>query len=111
MIAHEPDFVAALRALDILLPEDSPAATIKILALARQSVDLLAKPFRSGTFDFADPAFMKAIYDLGEENRKDKSLRQMRGARGPAESIYLNRAFFGLYSLLHRLRAEVRTRK
>ena len=32
-------------------------------------MDLLAKPFRSDTFDFADPAFMKAIYDLGEESR------------------------------------------
>jgi hypothetical protein len=79
----------------------------KILALARQSIGLLARPFLSATFDFADPAFMKAIYDMGEANRKDKSLRQLRGARGPAESVYLNRAFFGIYSLLHRLRAEV----
>jgi len=100
-------FPAALRALDILLPEDSPQAAEKILALARQSVGLLARPFLNATFDFADPAFMKAIYDMGEANRKDKSLRQLRGARGPAESVYLNRAFFGLYSLLHRLRAEV----
>lgn len=100
-------FPAALRALDILLPEDSPPMAEKILALARQSIGLLARPFLSATFDFADPAFMKAIYDMGEANRKDKSLRQLRGARGPAESVYLNRAFFGIYSLLHRLRAEV----
>ena len=77
--------------------------------LARQGIELLAKPFRTAVFDFADPAFMQGIYELGEANRKDKTLRQMRGARGPAESVYLNRAYFGLYSLLHRLRAEVRT--
>ena len=54
---------------------------------------------------------MKAIYDLGGTNGRDKSLRKLRGARGPAESIYLNRAYFGLYSLLHRLGATVTTRR
>jgi hypothetical protein len=108
---HGPAFTDSLRALQILLPDDTPASTEKILTLARQSVALLAKPFLTPTFDFADPGFMKAIYDMGEANRKDKSLRHLRGARGPAESVYLNRAFFGLYSLLHRLRAEVVTRR
>ena len=109
VLHDESTFHAALRALEIILPEDTPAAIAKITALIHQSIGLLAKPLRSTTFDFADPAFMKAIYDLGETNRKDKTLRRLRGARGPAESIYLNRAYFGLYSLLHRLRAEVRT--
>ena len=101
-------FADALRELSILLPEDTPETTAKILTLARQSIELLARPFQAGIFDFSDPAFLKAIYDMGEANRKDKSLRSLRGARGPAESVYVNRAYFGLYSLLHRLRAEVR---
>ena len=109
VLHNEAAFQTALQDLDILLPQDAAADTAKITALVHQSIDLLAKPLRSSTFDFADPAFMKAIYDLGETNRKDKTLRHLRGARGPAESIYLNRAYFGLYSLLHRLRAEVRT--
>jgi predicted unusual protein kinase regulating ubiquinone biosynthesis (AarF/ABC1/UbiB family) len=111
VLDHEPAFLQALRDLDILLPGDNPDKTAAIVALARQSIDLLAKPLRSTTFDFADPAFMKAIYDMGDANRKDKSLRQLRGARGPAESVYLNRAYFGLYSLLHRLKAEVVTQR
>ena len=109
VIDHDPSFRAALEALNILLPGDSAAATGKILTLARESLELLAKPYRTPVFDFADPAFMQAIYAMGDANRRDKSLRHLRGARGPAESVYLNRAFFGLYSLLHRLRAEVRT--
>jgi hypothetical protein len=32
----------------------------------------------------------------------------MRGQRGSPDTIYVNRAFFGLYSLLGRLRANVR---
>ncbi len=106
----EAAFEQALRNLDILLPEDTLADIEKITLLIHRSIDLLAQPLRATTFDFSDPAFMKAIYDLGETNRKDKSLRHLRGARGPAESIYLNRAYFGLYSLLHRLRATIRTR-
>ena len=109
VIDHEAAFLAALRSLELILPTDTTADIVRIAALVRQSVDLLARPFRAHVFDFADPVFMKGIYELGEANRKDKTLRHLRGARGPAESVYLNRAFFGLYSLLHRLRAQVQT--
>jgi predicted unusual protein kinase regulating ubiquinone biosynthesis (AarF/ABC1/UbiB family) len=109
VLDDETAFHAALLALDILLPQDTPTDAARITALIRQTIDLLARPLRSPSFDFADPAFMKAIYDMGETNRQDKTLRRLRGARGPAESIYLNRAYFGLYSLLHRLKAEVVT--
>lgn len=101
---------AALRDMDVLLPADGPAQHGKIMDLARQSIELLTRPFQTGRFDFADPAFMQAIYLMGDANRQDRSLRTLRGARGRSESIYLNRAFFGLFSLLHRLRATVTTR-
>jgi predicted unusual protein kinase regulating ubiquinone biosynthesis (AarF/ABC1/UbiB family) len=109
LVENPAAFAEALRGLSILLPEDSPETVDRILTLARQSVALLARPLLGEHFDFADPAFMKAIYDMGEANRKDKSIRQLRGARGPAESVYVNRAYFGLYSLLHRLKAQVVT--
>ena len=109
LLANEAAFAQALRGLALLLPEDTAAETATIVALARASVELLARPFRGESFDFSDPGFMRAIYEMGEASRQDKALRRLRGARGEAESIYLNRAFFGLYSLLHRLRAEVRT--
>jgi hypothetical protein len=51
------------------------------------------------------------MYELGDTSRKDHDLLSMRGARGRAESVYMNRAFFGLFSLLHRLRAEIETRQ
>ena len=33
----------------------------------------------------------------------------MQGGRGNAESLYLNRSYFGLYNLLGQLRAKVKT--
>ena len=100
---------AAMESMDILLPSDTPAQRTHLIELCKKSLELLALPFRTGHFDFGDPAFMKAIYDLGEENRKNNTLRGMRGQRGSADTIYLNRTFFGLYSLLTRLRSHIKT--
>ncbi|MES2571372.1 MAG: AarF/ABC1/UbiB kinase family protein [Verrucomicrobiota bacterium] len=99
----------ALRALDILLEGDDAQRCERLTALCLRSLELLARPLRSATFDFADPSFMASIYEFGEANRQDDELRSMRGRRGSADSIYLNRAYFGLYSLLSRLRARVQT--
>lgn len=99
----------SLRDMDVLLPGDGAAQQKKIMDLARESIEVLTRPFRAGRFDFADPAFMQTLYAMGEANRQDRELRSLRGARGRAESVYVNRAFFGLFSLLHRLGAVVNT--
>jgi predicted unusual protein kinase regulating ubiquinone biosynthesis (AarF/ABC1/UbiB family) len=98
----------ALRDLDVILPEDGPEEISTITTLCMTWLELLARPFREGIFDFGDAGFLKAIYDMGEENRKADYLRTMRGQRGSPDTIYVNRAFFGLYSLLGRLRTRVR---
>lgn len=98
----------ALRDLDVIIKSDTEKEISQIMALCSTWLDLLALPFRSGTFDFGDPGFLKAIYDMGEENRKADHLRTMKGQRGSPDTIYVNRAFFGLYSLLGRLRSRVK---
>jgi hypothetical protein len=100
---------AAMETMAMLLPTDTPAQRSQLMDLCKKSLELLALPFRRGSFDFGDPGFMKAIYELGEENRKDNPLRGIRGQRGSADTIYLNRTFFGLYSLLARLRSRIKT--
>lgn len=111
-LLESPDALEeALCAMDVLLPSDGPKQREKVTRLARESVELLTRPFRAGCFDFADPSFLRAMYEMGEANRQDRDLLSLRGARGRAESVYINRAFFGLFSLLHRLRAVVETRK
>ena len=111
-LERDPELLAgALRDLDVILPGDGAEQIAMITALCRVWLELLARPFREGSFDFADPSFLKAIYDLGEENRRADHLRTMRGQRGSPDTIYVNRAFFGLYSLLGRLRARVRVER
>ena len=111
MVEAPAELEAALCAMNVLLPGDDSVRRERVLQLATESVELLTRPFRAGRFDFADPSFLRAMYELGEASRKDRDLLSMRGARGRAESVYVNRAFFGLFSLLHRLRAEIVTRQ
>jgi len=91
----------------VIIPSDTEKEISQIMELCSTWLDLLALPFRSGSFDFGDPIFLKSIYDLGEENRKANNLKSMKGQRGSPDTIYVNRAFFGLYSLLGRLRSQV----
>jgi predicted unusual protein kinase regulating ubiquinone biosynthesis (AarF/ABC1/UbiB family) len=100
---------AAMESMAILLPSDTPSQRAHLMTLCKTSLELLARPFRTSQFDFGDPTFMSAIYELGEENRKNDTLRGIRGQRGSADTIYLNRTFFGLYSLLTRLRSRIKT--
>ena len=98
----------ALRDMNVVLPTDSPEQVRLIMNVTRSWLELLAKPFHSGAFDFGAPEFLQSIYELGEKGRKDDNMRQMKGQRGSPDTVYVNRAFFGLYSLLGRLRARVR---
>lgn len=100
---------AALADLDIVLHGDTDEFRMRIRELCASSLEILARPFRDGWFDFSDPAFMRSIYELGEQNRQDPSLRRLRGQRGSPDSIYVNRAYFGLYSLLSLIGARVKT--
>lgn len=100
-------FEAALAALNIVLPEDGAEQRRRILALCERSIRLLARPFWGGVFDFGDPAFMREVYEMGEANARDGELKELQGRRGSSDSVYVHRAFFGLYSLLSRLRARV----
>lgn len=104
-----PRLMEALAALDIILPQDGAEERERIARLCATSIEMLARPFHHGEFDFGQPDYMDSLYDMGEANRKDGTLRGMRGERGSPHGIYVNRAYFGLYSLLVRLRARVRT--
>ncbi len=102
--------VDALNAMNVLLPGDSEATRKQVIASCQRWLELLARPFHAGTFDFGDPGFLREIYELGEDSRKDATLRGLRGRRGSPDTIYVNRTFFGLYNLLSRLRARVEVR-
>lgn len=102
-------FESALRKLDIIDDSDSARECELIVKHAMDGAKLLGRPFHSPSFDFSDPAYMASIMEMGERQRNDSELMRVKPARGSADSIYLNRAYFGLYSLMGLLRAKIDT--
>ncbi|KPM49348.1 ABC1 kinase family protein [Jiulongibacter sediminis] len=97
-----------LKDLEIIRTDDSPEEAKYFTKLFSEMLSLFSKPFNSEVFDFSDDSFFAAIAALGEKYAKSTELRKMNGNRGSKHFLYINRTFFGLYNLLHELKAEVR---
>ena len=95
--------------LEILRRDDSPDDTAYLSELFGRLIKVLTLPFTRQEFDFGDPVFWNQINALSETLSSDQQLRKMNGNRGSKHFIYINRTFFGLYSLLNDLKAKVNT--
>jgi hypothetical protein len=67
---------------------------------------LFTQPFQVETFDFSDGVFFSKIANLGAKYAKSTEIKDMNGNRGSKHFIYINRTFFGLYNLMHDLKAQ-----
>ncbi|MBQ4822833.1 AarF/UbiB family protein [Aquimarina sp. MMG016] len=103
-------FARKMFQLEILREDDSPEERQFFSELFHEMLSLFTKPFQADTFDFADESFWNGITELSEKYSKDTELRKMNGNRGSKHFLYINRTFFGLYNLLHDLRATIRVR-
>ncbi|MCF0042089.1 ABC1 kinase family protein [Dyadobacter fanqingshengii] len=109
---NDPEiFYSRMEALEILSSKDTPQETVYFSKLFKEILSLLTQPFQSETFDFSDEAFFGKLAALGEKYANDKELRKMNVNRGSKHFIYINRTFFGLFSLLHDLKATVETKQ
>lgn len=102
-------FREKLYELEILRQDDTKEEADYFSGLFHQLLTLFTKPFHGDVFDFSDKQFFSDIAKLGEDFTKDTQLRKMNGNRGSKHFLYINRTFFGLYSLLHDLKAKVKT--
>ena len=102
-------FKAKLYELEILRSDDTPIEIAYFSKLFHQLLTLFTQPFQGDFFDFSDEDFFNKIATMGEEFSKDTQLRKMNGNRGSKHFLYINRTFFGLYNLLHDLKAKVQT--
>jgi predicted unusual protein kinase regulating ubiquinone biosynthesis (AarF/ABC1/UbiB family) len=103
-------FKQGLIALEILMDKDTAQERIYFSTLFHEILSLLTQPFQAATFDFSDETFFGRLAALGEKYANDKELKKMNVNRGSKHFIYINRTFFGLFSLLHDLKATVSTR-
>lgn len=99
-------FEKTLFELEILRDDDSPKEKEFFKTLFHEILSLFTQPFQSDTFDFSDGEFFGKIADLGAKYAKSTELKDMNGNRGSKHFIYINRTFFGLYNLMHDLKAK-----
>lgn len=88
---------------------DSDTVKDKITDAFIRMINLLRRPFDYEVFDFGNNSYINEIYDMGEEVSKMKELKESKEGRGSQHALYINRTYFGLYSILNQLRAQVKT--
>jgi len=106
-INNDAIFKEKLYELEILTATDSKEELEFFTALFKEMLSLFTSPFNTETFDFGANGFWNKIADLSERYSKDGQIRRMNGNRGSKHFLYMNRTFFGLYNLLHDLKAVV----
>ncbi|MFC2109606.1 ABC1 kinase family protein [Bacteroidota bacterium] len=99
-------FEKTLFGLEILREDDTPAEKVFFKTLFHEMLSLFTQPFQVDTFDFSDSIFFNKIAELGAKYAKSTELKDMNGNRGSKHFIYINRTFFGLYNLMHDLKAK-----
>lgn len=103
---HPERMLETIYGLELLNREDTEADKTFILELMEQFLQLVEQPFYSETFDFGNDAYMDSLYEFGLKVGQ-MSDAQKNAGRGSKHAIYINRTFFGLFSLLNDLKATV----
>ena len=88
---------------------DSPEVQKVITDAFVKMTTLLRTPFDFEVFDFGNNDYIDQIYALGEEVSKMDELKKSKEGRGSQHALYINRTYFGLYSILNVLQARVKT--
>ncbi len=98
-----------LRKLEILREDDSEEEINFFTGMFHEMLNLFGMPFHHDEFDFGDASYFEQLVALGEKYGQKSELRKYNANRGSKHFLYMNRTFFGLYNLLHDLRAKVKT--
>jgi len=95
--------------LRFIYAEDSQKEKEFFKSIFLTLVELLGRPFHTPEFDFSNKAYFEELYSFGEKLSSMKELRESKKPRGVRDAIYINRTYFGLYTILHDLKATIKT--
>lgn len=107
-ILNDPvKFHKLLLKLEILHENDPSKELTFFTEMFHEMLTLFSLPFQSEKFDFGHSEFLNDLAELGKKYSQSSELRKYNGNRGSKHLLYMNRTFFGLYSLLNQINAEV----
>ena len=99
-------FDQKLLELEIIREDDSSEEKEFFTQIFYELLYLFTTPFQQENFDFSDNTFFEAIADLGQKYAKNTQMKGRNANRGSKHFIYMNRTFFGLYSLMHDINSK-----
>ncbi|MGN6617022.1 MAG: AarF/UbiB family protein, partial [Ilyomonas sp.] len=100
--------IEAFRKLEMIWATDTPQQVEFYHRWYKEMIELFAKPYASESFDFSQDEYFDSLYAYGDKIARMPEFKQ---ARGVKHFIYINRTNFGLYNILHELKAQVKTDK
>lgn len=106
VIKDEQAFKQNMMAIDIIRADESDEEQALIIDMFREIIDYFTTPFQEEIFDFCDVALFEKISSAGEQFLKKTKQHNMETSRGSRHIIYMNRTFFGLFSLMFDLQAK-----
>ncbi|MBX2815394.1 MAG: AarF/ABC1/UbiB kinase family protein [Saprospiraceae bacterium] len=98
----------SLLELEILKEDDDPEEAAYFINLFGEILDQFLLPFESESFDFSDSSYFAKLSEMGEKLSRQTLKYRYNPNRGSRHFIYMNRTFFGLYHLMHQLKAEIK---
>ena len=94
--------------IEIIFPQDSPAVKVELQTAFLEMTALLSRPFETPEFIFTH-GFIDEIYAKGEEIYQIPEVKRPTQPRGSKHALYVNRTYFGIYSMMADLQAEIST--
>lgn len=107
ILNDKPAMMVIFKKLQFILEEDSQELQTFFFDVFYKMIEMLGRPFANNTFDFGPKSYVDEVYAYFEHVAGLKELRNASAARGSQHALYINRTFFGLYTLLHDLGAKV----
>src|SRR5690606_31130403 len=111
VMMNEEELDATFHQLEFINSKDTEEEKAYFKPFFKKMIELVGTPFHSEEFDFGDDAYFREIFELAEAISNDKMFKNSRQARGSRHGLYVNRTYFGIYSLLNQLQAKIKITK
>ena len=109
LFENEKKFRKNLLKLEILREDDSKTAIEFFSSSFKKLMKLAMAPFHEEYFDFSDKNFFEQLRQTGEAISLEQKKMGYSHSRGSKHFIYTNRTYYGLYNILHLLKAKIKT--
>ena len=98
-----------MKEIEIIFPGDSQKIVDELTDAFIKMTNLLSNPFKVDKFHFTYE-YLDEIYAVGDEIYQMPEVKKPTQPRGSKHALYVNRTYFGIYSIMADLNAEINTK-